>query len=238
MIRYYFVITVSMPLIIYYIYKIRFIMRHTDWFSEEYRYGVASHMISVIMINARIRSRCSGIDKLPKDGGYIMISNHQGKFDVPGIMHFHKSPCSVVIDKERSKQILLNEFIDVVDGIRLDKNDIKQQYECLKLVAERVKNGKKIIIFPEGGYDNNGNNLLDFIPGTFKVAIWSKMPIVPVALVDSYKAFGLKNGIKRVTTQVHFLDPIYFEDYKGLKSAQIAEKVKGAIEDEIKKHTA
>ncbi len=237
MLRYYYVIIVSIPLIIYYILKIRYIMRHEENYTEEYRYGVASNMIRIIMRNAHIRSKCEGLDRLPEEGGYLMVSNHQGKFDVPGIMHFHRKPCSIVIDKERSQMILLNEFIDVVDGIRLDKTDMKQQYECLKTVAERVKEGKKIIIFPEGGYDNNENNVKEFIPGAFKAALWSKKPIVPIAIIDSYKAFESK-GLKWVTTRVHFLDPIPYEEYKGMKTAQIAEKVKGIIEAEIKRATA
>ena len=51
---------------------------------------------------------------------------------------------------------------------------------------------------------------------------------MPVALVDSYKPFGL-NSLRKVRTQVHFLAPIYYEEYAGMKTSEIAELVKSRI---------
>lgn len=230
MIRFYYVIIVSIPLIIFYIVKIRHIMRHADRYSKEYRYGVARNMVRKMMRNARVKTKCFGVENLPKDGGYVMYPNHQGKFDALGIIHVHDNPCSIVMDEERSKMILTNEFIDVLDGIRIDKNDLRKQLGSIRHLADEVKAGRKFILFPEGGYDHNGNHLRDFKPGAFKAAIWARRPIVPVAVVDSYKLFDI-NSLKRVTTQVHFLKPLYYEDYKNLNTKEIAEKVKRSITD-------
>ncbi len=64
----------------------------------------------------------------------------------------------------------------------------------------------------------------------------AKAPIVPVALIDSYKVF---DGIhmKPVTVQVHFLKPILYEEYKDLKTLEIARLVKRRIEEEIAEFT-
>ena len=56
----------------------------------------------------------------------------------------------------------------------------------------------------------------EFKPGCFKVSIKTQTPIVPVALIESYKAWN-SSYIRTVTTQVHFLEPIYYEEYKGMK---------------------
>lgn len=43
----------------------------------------------------------------------------------------------------------------------------------------------------EGGYsDDKKNTLWDFKPGSFKAATKAGVPIVPVALVNSYKAYN------------------------------------------------
>ena len=60
----------------------------------------------------------------------------------------------------------------------------------------------------------------------------SKMPIVPVALIDSYKVFNSLNFLP-VTVQVHFLKPIPYEEYKEMKTLEIAQLVKRRIEDVI-----
>ena len=103
--------------------------------------------------------------------------------------------------------------------------------------ADEVKAGRKFILFPEGGYNHNGNQLQDFKPGAFKAAVWAGKPIVPVAVVDSYKLFDI-NSLKRVTTQVHFLEPLYYEDYRYLNTKEISERVKEAIREAIEKATS
>ena len=96
-------------------------------------------------------------------------------------------------------------------------------------MAEEVKQGRRFIIFPEGGYRfNNCNTVEDFKAGTFKSAIKSKAPIVPVALIDSYKAFN-SFSFKKITTEVHYLEPLYYEEYKDMKSQEIAMIVKERI---------
>ena len=232
MLRFYYVIIISIPLIIYYIVKIRMIMRNPEKYSEEYKYGIARNMARKVMRNSRIKTLFFGTENLPKDTGYLMVSNHQGKFDALGIIYSHDEPCSVVIDKKTAKMVLTNEFIMVLDGIRLDKEDIRQQLSCIKRLSEEVKSGKHFLIFPEGGYDNNKNTLQEFMPGAFKAALWSKKPIVPIALIDSYKPFGI-NSLKKVTTQVHYLKPIYYDEYKSMKTGELADYVKGLIEEKI-----
>jgi 1-acyl-sn-glycerol-3-phosphate acyltransferase len=50
--------------------------------------------------------------------------------------------------------------------------------------------------------------------------------------VDSYKVFeGF--SLRKVTTQVHFLKPLYYDEYKEMSTKEIANKVKSMIEEKI-----
>lgn len=94
--------------------------------------------------------------------------------------------------------------------------------------------GKSIFFFPEGGYEfNNKNKVCDFKAGSFKCAVKAKVPIVPVALINSYKVFN-SFYLGKITTQVRYLKPLYYEDYKNMKTQQIAQLVKERIEQEIR----
>nr|WP_296482539.1 lysophospholipid acyltransferase family protein [uncultured Acetatifactor sp.] len=181
-----------------------------------------------MMHNGRIKTESTGQERLPKEGGYVMYSNHQGKYDTLGIMYSHPRPCTVVIDAYRSKLPITDTFIDLVEGCRLDKRDMKTQLKAILEIAENVKKGRRYIIFPEGGYDNNRNDLQEFMAGSFKCAVKAKAPIVPVAIIDSYKPFGI-NSLRKVKTQVHFLEPIYYEEYEGMRTVEIAKLVKSRI---------
>lgn len=232
MLRICYVVVVSLPFLIYYMGKLRYIDRHGERFPEERRYRMARKCISIMMHNGRIVTESRGQELLPENGGYVMYSNHQGKYDTIGIMSAHAKPCTIVIDAYRSKLPITDSFIDLVQGSRLDRRDMRKQMKTIMDIAEEVKAGRRYIIFPEGGYDNNKNELQNFMPGAFKCAVWAKAPIVPVAIIDSYKPFGT-NSLKKVKTYVHFLAPIFFEEYNGMRTVEIAEMVKSRIAADI-----
>ena len=79
-----------------------------------------------------------------------MYPNHQGKYDALGIIDTHKNPCSLVMDKAKSNTILVREFVDLVQGKRLDKKDVRQALTIINEVAEEVKSGKRYIYSRKG----------------------------------------------------------------------------------------
>ena len=163
-----------------------------------------------------------------------MYPNHQGKYDVLGIMYTHGDPCTFVMDKRKSNTILVREFVDLVQAKRLEKDNPRQGIHIITDVAKEVAAGKKYILFPEGGYEfNNRNKVCDFKAGSFKIALKSKAPIVPIALIDSYKVFNSFH-LGPITTYVYYLEPITYEEYKDLKTQEIAVLVKERIEQKIR----
>lgn len=229
MIRFFYVIFVNLYRIPYMVSKMRHQANHPEKYSEVKRYNLARRAFTMVRRSGHVRTKAYGEENLPKEGGYVMFSNHQGKYDVLGIMLSHKEPCSFVMDKNKSNTIIVSEIVDLVQGKRLDKNDVRQALTIINEVAQEVRVGRKYIFFPEGGYEFNNKNVMGtFRPGSFKCAVKAKAPIVPVAIIDSYKVFN-SFTIGRVTTQVHFLKPFYYEEYKGLKTTEIAELVKERI---------
>ena len=64
----------------------------------------------------------------------------------------------------------------------------------------------------------------------------SKVPIVPVALVDSYRVYNSDKDFGPVTTYVYYMEPIYYDEYKDLKTKDIALMVENRIKDKIAEH--
>lgn len=233
MLRFCFVILISLPFVLFYLGKATYIEKHDERYTEEERYAVARRAVSILQRNGRIRTDVYGTENLPDEGGYVMYPNHQGKYDALGIISGHPRPCTVMIDDKRSHQLITTQFISLLKGSRLDKTDMKQQLKTVLNIVDEVKSGRRYIVFPEGGYYHNRNEVHDFLPGAFKCSIKSRTPIVPVALIDSYKPFEL-NSLKKVRTQVYFLPPIPYEEYKDMNSKEIAEKTRGQIVAKIK----
>lgn len=236
MLRFILTILKNLPAMFYMLPRMEYMALHDEKYSEEQRYRYALLVIKKIKRAAKIYTKGYGTEKLPKEGGYILYPNHQGKYDALGIMWTHPRPCTVVMDDAKSHTIVTRQVLDLIGGKRLKKDDIRQSVKVIMECAKETAEGRVFILFPEGGYNHNRNHVQDFKAGSFKAAIKAKAPIVPVALVDSYKPFELW-GIGRVVTQVHYLDPIYYEEYKDMQSSEIAQIVTKRIKAKIKEVT-
>ena len=233
MLKFIYVILMNLFRAPYMIPKMRHEADHPEKYSMEERYALCRHAIRLMKRTGGIHTKAYGTENLPAEGGYMMYPNHQGKYDALGIMDTHDRPCSLVMDKAKSNTILVKEFVDLVQGKRLDKKNVRQALSIINEVAKEVSNGARYILFPEGGYDfNNRNNVCNFKAGSFKIALKSKAPIVPVALIDSYRVFN-SFWMGPVTTQVHYLKPIYFEEYGSLRTQEIANLVRDRIQEKI-----
>ena len=232
MVRFFYVIILNLYRL-YMIPYIKFRAKHPEWFKEESQYRYAQYMIRLMKKTGHIHTKAYGQENLPQEGGYIMYPNHQGKYDALGIMYAHDKPCCMVMDEKRSRMPLVSSFLNLVGGKRLDMDDNRQALRLFHEIAdELISLSRRFIIFPEGGYENNKNEVYEFKPGAFKAAVMAKVPVVPVALVDSYKVFqGI--SLRRVNTQVHFLRPLYYEEYKEMTTKQISEWVRRSIQDKI-----
>lgn len=205
----------------------------SDQYTEEQRYDQLHRIIHRINRAGRVIIDAHGTENLPGEGGYIMFPNHQGLFDTLALFESHEKPFTFVIKKEMENVFLVKQIIRLLKAQLMDRENVRQSMQVIMKMAEEVKEGRRYVIFAEGTRSHNGNELLDFKAGTFKSAIMAKCPIVPVALIDSYKAFDT-HSIKKVTVQIHYLPPMYYEEFKNMKSAEIAAEVKRRIEETIR----
>lgn len=204
---------------------------------EEYNYGYVRYVIDVMRNSGKIDVEVFGKENLPEEGGYMMYPNHQGKWDLYSIISGHKKPLTFVMDIKKSNAVFIKQLVDVLHGKRLDKENNRQAMTIINEVAEEVAAGRRCVLFPEGMFDKEKkNNLYEFKSGCFKISLKSKTPIVPVVLIDSYRAYNTWH-VGNLKTQVHFLKPILFEEYKDMNTKEIAEMVKSKIQEKIEEVT-
>lgn len=183
----------------------------------------------------RVTIESYGLENIPKEDGFIFFPNHQGLFDVLVFLESCPRPFSFIIKKEACNIILLKQIVKALDAYAIDREDIRQSMKVISAVTEDVKRGRNFIIFPEGTRSKKGNKLLDFKGGSFKSATKAKCPIVPCALIDSFKPFD-ENSIRPVTVKLIYMPPMYYEEYKDMKTVEIAEEVKRRIEEAIQQY--
>lgn len=205
---------------------------HVDKYTEEEHYKMLRYITYRANKGGNVIIDVHGQENIPKENGFMFFPNHQGMYDVLAIIDACPKPFSVVAKKEVANVPFLKQVFACMKAYMLDREDVRQAMEVIVNATKEVKKGRNYLIFAEGTRSKKGNQIQDFKGGSFKSATKARCPIVPVALIDSFKPFDT-NSITPVTVQVHFLEPLLYEEYKDMKTNEIAETVKERIQNKI-----
>lgn len=215
-------------------FKLCYYASHVEKYTEEERYALLQYIDRRANWGGRITIDAHGVENIPDKDGFMFFPNHQGLYDVLAIIQACPRPFSVAMKKEVQDIPFLKQVFACMKAIAIDREDIRQSMKVIQQVTKEVKSGRNYLIFAEGTRSKRGNKLGEFKGGSFKSAMKAQCPIIPVALIDSYKSFDT-SSIAKLTVQVHFLKPIPYEEYKDMKSTEVAKMVKERIEDTISK---
>ena len=186
-------------------------------------------------IGGNVTIETYGEENIPKQSGFMFFPNHQGMYDVLAVVASCPKPFSVVSKKEVGNVPFLKQVFACMRAFLIDRDDLRQSMQVIMDVTKEVQGGRNYLIFAEGTRSKEGNKVNEFKGGSFKAATKAKCPIIPVALIDAYKPFDT-NSTAPVTVQVHFLPAIEYDEYKNMKTPEIAEMVKNQIQDTINAH--
>lgn len=208
--------------------KLNHYAKHTEEYSWQEKWDHIHHIMGRAIKSGNVDLKVTGLENLPTDRPFMLYGNHQGMFDVVAISGTCPIPLAVVYKKELKGVPLLQQIYDCTRSYAMDREDVRQSLTVIQNVTEELKQGRSFVIFPEGTRSRKGNEMLEFHGGSFRCAIKSKCTVVPMALIDSFRVLDEK-GSKPVTVQLHYLAPIEYEQYKDLKTTQLAELVKSRI---------
>ncbi len=210
---------------------------HVDNYTEEQHFKMLRFIVKRANKGGNVTIETYGRENIPEKNGFIFFPNHQGLYDVLAILEACPKPFSVVAKKEVENHYFLKRVFSCMKAHMIDRNDIRQGLQVITEVAKEVAEGRNYIIFAEGTRSKNGNEVQDFKGGSFKAATKAKCPIVPVALIDSFQPFDSNTVATPVTVQVHFLKPLSYEEYKDMKTTEIAAVVKKRIQEVIRQYS-
>ena len=225
----------NLPFVPYWWWQLCHFAKHTEEIPEPEKYALLKKITLHANKGGRVKIDVHGREHIPTGESFVFFPNHQGLFDVLAIIEACDQPFSVVAKKEVANVPLLKQTFKCMKAYMIDREDIRQSMQVIMDVTEEVKKGRNYLIFAEGTRSKMGNKLLEFKGGSFKAATKAKCPIIPIALIDSFKPFDT-NSIAPVTVQVHFLEPIYYEEYQNMKTTEIAKEVKRRIEETISEY--
>lgn len=135
----------------------------------------------LILKTSGIRVRVEGLEHIHPGGTAIYCVNHQSAMDIPVL--FVNLPVQFRFVAKRSLFSLpfMGWHLRRSGHIPVDRDRPQRAMKSMKKVAKEIREGKSVMLFPEGHRSRNGQ-LLPFKAGSFYIAILSGVPIVPITI--------------------------------------------------------
>lgn len=142
-----------------------------------------------------------------KDGAYVYVCNHYTIYDAlyPAVttwegVHF-------ISKKELFEKPIIGAIFRKIKAISAsrDGSDVRTLLDSIKC----LKNGEKIVVFPEGTRNKTDAEMLPFFHGATLMAIKTKTPIIPMMLYKKPRWFHM--------THVLIGEPVELTEYYDRK---------------------
>ena len=163
----------------------------------------------IVMFFAGMKVTCIGQENIPKDTAVLYTANHRSYADIPAGYTTVAGPTGFIAKKQVRHVPSLSWWMTNMNCLFLDRHDMRQGMKTVLKAIETINAGYSIFVMPEGTR-NHKDEMLPFKEGTFKIALKSGCPIIPVAISNSDSVFELNsNKIKAAHVIVHYGKPIY-----------------------------
>jgi 1-acyl-sn-glycerol-3-phosphate acyltransferase len=155
-----------------------------------------------------IRVTMNGHEKIVPEKTYVFLSNHQGNFDGPVLIHCIPRDLKALIKMEMMRIPILSLALKQAHFVPIERTNPKRAHTGIDLGAKMLTEGRSFFAFPEGTRSRDGS-LGEFKKGVFIMAIKAQVPVVPVTIIGSARvqppgSYAIRPGNIRVC----FHDPI------------------------------
>ena len=196
-------------------------------------YGL-SHALLRIAYGICFRGEITGLENLPRTGGYIVASNHASLLDPPIVGLYLPRQVGFFARRTLWKPGLAAWWLTGVGTIPVDREG-GADVAAIRRVLQALQKERVVILFPEGTRSSDGR-MQTPKPGIGLIACRAQIPVVPARIFGSEEAFG-RGGKVRLGTPVSVaygtpLLPAEYDDPSAGKERyqRAADKIMGAIE--------
>jgi 1-acyl-sn-glycerol-3-phosphate acyltransferase len=174
-----------------------------------------------------------GTENLP-EGAVVLISNHEGDFDIPTLLASIEKPFGFISKIEVKKVPILSSWMEMMNCVFLDRSDRRKSVQSIREAVKLLKAGHSIAIFPEGTR-SKGGPVGEFKSGGFRLAKDAKVPIIPISISGTSDVFE-KNGrlVKPAHIQVKILPSIPSTIFEQKDMKEVSNYVREIIIDSLK----
>ncbi len=153
---------------------------------QSFVYSCVSYLFVFPIFRFLFKGQTIGISNLPKNGGVVVASNHGSHLDPPILGHALGRPVAFMAKSELFRIPILSFIISACGAYPVKRG--AGDREALRTASNRLLEGWATGVFLDGTRQENGR-VNDPKAGAALLAARSGCPILPVAIVNSHRAF-------------------------------------------------
>ena len=150
------------------------------------RIFAATWISSYAHLTPLYRFHIEGREHLPRRGAYILVANHESGLDVLALLLL-RTPARFLAEAWMFAIPLAGRLFRACRHIPVRIGDRESGRLALASAEASLREGSPVAIFPEGRLSPDG--MAEFRPGAFVLAQRTEMPIVPVLLEGTGRAW-------------------------------------------------
>jgi len=176
-----------------------------------------------------------GREKIDDDKVYAFVCNHSNMLDIPFtascIDHYYKP----LVKKELMSFPVLGPLLRMT-SIGVDRSSPESRKNVGAKMADVMKNGLSLLIFPEGTRNRTPEPTKEFYDGAFKAAIAAQASIAPFVLINIRHLQPVdSNWVYPGRITMRFLDPISTVGMTEADTEALKTKTRSMIDEVLRK---
>jgi 1-acyl-sn-glycerol-3-phosphate acyltransferase len=187
--------------------------------------------VSRPFINALFRPKTSGIEHVPREGGFVLAANHLSNFD-PWAVGLPIFPWRFLRFMGKSELFWwpLGPIITAGGAFKVRRGQADAQ--AIDTAVELARDGHAVMMFPEGTRRKKGM-VKKFQPrahsGAARIALAADVPLIPAAIK------GTDNLLRLGPVRVAYGEPVQLDDLRGQDPREAAHEATDRLMAEIER---
>ena len=153
---------------------------------ENKAHKIANLWAKMLLKLTGIRVDVIGRENVLMNRPQIFMANHQSDFDVLIVLAHIPGQLRWIVKKELFKIPIFGKAMKSAGYIEIDRQNHEKAMKSLKEAAQKVREGKSVVTFPEGTRSKDGT-VRPFKQGLFHLAIRAGVPIVPISIIGAHE---------------------------------------------------
>ena len=169
------------------------------------------------------RHKLYGKEHFP-EGSALIASNHVSMLDPPALAITFPEEVHYLAKKSLFKKFCLGCAIRRLNSHPVSRSG--NDASTLKMITRLLREGKKVLIFPEGTRSESGE-VGEILRGTGFLGYMSKSSILPVYVDGTYEIWPIKKRFPKLFGKITCVmgTPIVYEEFAHLEKKQIIEEL-------------